>query len=169
MELVLGVVGDFWTPRAAQQALWVVTRMTPRKSAELFKRVGKHDALEEQSRSAPAEHLPELVASPPCSLLRFLGAQLLHPPALRGARVPLQKAIRLAGRFSVLALCGQRFDPHHFRLGNELAAGKVARVAAEKGERVVGHPEIERTSRGVERGDFGGKGRVVSVGRRRPS
>ena len=40
MELALGVVGDFWTPRAAQQALWVVTQMTPRKAEELFERVG---------------------------------------------------------------------------------------------------------------------------------
>ena len=40
MELTVGVIGDFWTPRAAQQALWVVTQMTPKKSAELFKRVG---------------------------------------------------------------------------------------------------------------------------------
>ena len=40
MELTLGIVGDFWTPRAAQQALWVVSQMTPKKSEELFKRVG---------------------------------------------------------------------------------------------------------------------------------
>jgi hypothetical protein len=40
MELTLGVIGDFWTPRAAQQALWVVTPMTPKKGAELFGRVG---------------------------------------------------------------------------------------------------------------------------------
>jgi hypothetical protein len=40
MELTLGIVGDFWTPRAAQQALWVVTQMTPRKAEELFQRVG---------------------------------------------------------------------------------------------------------------------------------
>jgi hypothetical protein len=40
MELTLGIIGDFWTPRAAQQALWVVTQMTPKKSAELFERVG---------------------------------------------------------------------------------------------------------------------------------
>ena len=40
MELTLGMVGDFWTPRAAQQALWVVTQMTPKKGAELFRRVG---------------------------------------------------------------------------------------------------------------------------------
>ena len=40
MELALGIIGDFWTPRAAHQALWVVTQMTPRKSAELFGRIG---------------------------------------------------------------------------------------------------------------------------------
>jgi hypothetical protein len=40
MELTLGIVGGFWTPRAAQQALWVVTQMTPQKSAELFERAG---------------------------------------------------------------------------------------------------------------------------------
>jgi len=40
MELTLGVVGGFWTPRAAQQALWVVAQMTPKKAEELFERVG---------------------------------------------------------------------------------------------------------------------------------
>lgn len=40
MELTLGIVGDFWTPRAAQQALWVVTQMTPKKAEELLKRMG---------------------------------------------------------------------------------------------------------------------------------
>jgi hypothetical protein len=43
MELTIGVVGDFWTPRAAQQALWVVAQMTPKKSVELFERVGNMD------------------------------------------------------------------------------------------------------------------------------
>ena len=40
MELALGIIGDFWTPRAAQQALWVATQITPKKGAELFERVG---------------------------------------------------------------------------------------------------------------------------------
>lgn len=40
MELTVGVIGDFWTPRAAQQALWVATQMTPKKGEELFERVG---------------------------------------------------------------------------------------------------------------------------------
>jgi hypothetical protein len=34
------VVGDFWTPRAAQQSLWDTTQVTPKKGAELFERVG---------------------------------------------------------------------------------------------------------------------------------
>ncbi len=57
MELTLGVIGDFWTPRAAQQALWVVTQMTPKKSAELFERVGNMTP----SKSS-LDRLPKLVA-----------------------------------------------------------------------------------------------------------
>ena len=34
------VVEGFWTPRAAEQAAWVVTQMTPQKSEDLFERVG---------------------------------------------------------------------------------------------------------------------------------
>jgi hypothetical protein len=57
MELQLGIVGDFWTPRAAQQALWVVAQMTPKKSAELFERVGNMDP----SKSS-IDRLPKLIA-----------------------------------------------------------------------------------------------------------
>ncbi|HYX63222.1 MAG TPA: hypothetical protein VE935_03270 [Burkholderiales bacterium] len=57
MELTLGVVGGFWTPRAAQQALWVVTQMTPQKSAELFKRAGNMTP----SKSS-LQRLPTIVA-----------------------------------------------------------------------------------------------------------
>jgi hypothetical protein len=57
MELTLGVVGDFWTPRAAQQALWVVTQMTPKKGAELFERVGNMTP----SKSS-LDRLPKLVS-----------------------------------------------------------------------------------------------------------
>lgn len=57
MELQLGIVGDFWTPRAAQQALWVVTQMTPKKSAELFERVGNMTP----SKSS-IDRLPKLIA-----------------------------------------------------------------------------------------------------------
>jgi hypothetical protein len=57
MELTLGIVGDFWTPRAAQQALWVVTQMTPQKGAELFERAGNMTP----SKSS-LQRLPSLVA-----------------------------------------------------------------------------------------------------------
>jgi hypothetical protein len=57
MELALGIVGDFWTPRAAQQALWVVTQMTPQKGAELFERAGNMSP----SKSS-LQRLPSLVA-----------------------------------------------------------------------------------------------------------
>lgn len=36
----LGIVEGFWTQRAAEQASWVVTQMTPQKAEELFERVG---------------------------------------------------------------------------------------------------------------------------------
>ncbi len=39
----LGIVEGYWTQRAAQQASWVVTQMTPRGAAELFARVGNMD------------------------------------------------------------------------------------------------------------------------------
>jgi len=57
MELTIGVIGDFWTPRAAQQALWVVSQMTPQKSAELFERVGNM----KPSKSS-LDRLPKLVS-----------------------------------------------------------------------------------------------------------
>jgi hypothetical protein len=40
LDLRLGIVEGFWTQRAAEQASWVVTQMTPQKAAELFERVG---------------------------------------------------------------------------------------------------------------------------------
>jgi hypothetical protein len=43
MDLKLGIVEGFWTQRAAEQASWVVTQMTPQKAEELFGRVGNMD------------------------------------------------------------------------------------------------------------------------------
>lgn len=57
MELTIGVVGGFWTPRAAEQALWVVTQMTPKKGAELFERVGNMGP----SKSS-LDRLPKIIA-----------------------------------------------------------------------------------------------------------
>lgn len=43
MDKRIGIVEGFWTPRAAEQAAWVVTQMTPQKAEELFERVGNMD------------------------------------------------------------------------------------------------------------------------------
>jgi len=43
LDLRLGIVEGFWTQRAAQQASWVVTQMTPQRAEELFERVGNMD------------------------------------------------------------------------------------------------------------------------------
>lgn len=40
LDLKLGIVEGFWTQRAAQQASWVVTQMTPKNAEQLFARVG---------------------------------------------------------------------------------------------------------------------------------
>lgn len=40
LDLRLGIIEGFWTTRAAEQAAWVVTQMTPKHAEELFERVG---------------------------------------------------------------------------------------------------------------------------------
>lgn len=40
LDRKLGIVEGFWTTRAAEQASWVVTQMTPQKAEALFARVG---------------------------------------------------------------------------------------------------------------------------------
>jgi hypothetical protein len=40
LDLRLGIVEGYWTQRAAEQASWVVTQMTPQKAEKLFARVG---------------------------------------------------------------------------------------------------------------------------------
>jgi|HigsolmetaAR202D_1030399.scaffolds.fasta_scaffold13729_2 hypothetical protein len=40
LDLRLGIVEGFWTTRAAEQASWVVTQMTPKAAESLFERVG---------------------------------------------------------------------------------------------------------------------------------
>jgi hypothetical protein len=57
MERRLGLIGDFWTEKAAHQALWVVTQMTPQKAAEAFERLG-HMAPSKSS----LDRLPKLVS-----------------------------------------------------------------------------------------------------------
>jgi hypothetical protein len=57
LELKMGIVGGFWTPKAAQQALWVVTQMTPGKAEELFNRLGNMDP----SKSS-LDRLPKVIS-----------------------------------------------------------------------------------------------------------
>ena len=40
MELRAGIVEGYWTPRAAQQAAWVVAHLVPQEGEELFGRMG---------------------------------------------------------------------------------------------------------------------------------
>ena len=40
LEKRLGIIDGFWTPKAAREALWMVTQMVPAKAAEALKRVG---------------------------------------------------------------------------------------------------------------------------------
>lgn len=40
MELRAGIVEGYWTPRAAQQAAWVVAHLVPQEGEELFARMG---------------------------------------------------------------------------------------------------------------------------------
>jgi hypothetical protein len=78
MELTLGIVGDFWTPRAAQQALWVATQMTPAKGEELFERVGNMTP----SKSS-IDRLPKVIAE------RWEGDRKAFERALReGLEIP---------------------------------------------------------------------------------
>ena len=97
MELTMGVVGGFWTPRAAEQALWVVSQMTPGKVEELFKRVGN---------MAPSKssigRLPKEVSE------RWEGSRADFEEALRAGLVVPENAVSIAVSIDgVLAPFGQ--------------------------------------------------------------
>jgi hypothetical protein len=81
MELTLGVVGDFWTPRAAQQALWVVTQMTPKKGAELFERLSHRRQVAKISRPCRGPSVARRRAWP--ALRSPLGTRAIGPSRRR--------------------------------------------------------------------------------------
>lgn len=85
MELRLGVVGGFWTERAAKQALWTVAQMTPQKAAEAFARIGSM----EPSKSS-LDRLPKLVGE------RWEASREEHEAALRDAMVVPEGAVSVA-------------------------------------------------------------------------
>jgi hypothetical protein len=78
MDKRIGIVEGMWTPRAAEQAAWVVTQMTPQKAEELFERVGNMepskssldrlpkaiDAVWEANREAHEQVLREALVVP---------------------------------------------------------------------------------------------------------
>jgi hypothetical protein len=76
MELRLGIVGEFWTDRAAKTATWVVAQMTPQKAEELFERVGGMTP----SKSS-LDRLPKIVSD------RWEDGREEHEAALRDALV----------------------------------------------------------------------------------
>lgn len=76
MELRLGIVGEFWTTKAAKIALWVVAQMTPQKAEALFERVGGMTP----SKSS-LDRLPKLLSE------RWEQDREAHEAALRDAIV----------------------------------------------------------------------------------
>ncbi|MBK6514528.1 MAG: hypothetical protein IPG04_10525 [Polyangiaceae bacterium] len=55
LDLRLGIVEGFWTQRAAEQASWVVTQMTPQRAEELFERVGNMEPSKSSLDRLPRE------------------------------------------------------------------------------------------------------------------
>lgn len=85
MELRLGIVGEFWTPKAAKTALWVVAQMTPQKAEELFERTGGMAP----SKSS-LDRLPKLVSE------EWERDREAHEAALRDALVIPAGAVSVA-------------------------------------------------------------------------
>ena len=123
MELTIGVVGGFWTPRAAQQALWVVTQMTSKKAEELFARVGNMDP----SKSS-IDRLPKLVSE-----------------SWESDRAHLEKALRAGlqvpeGAVSIAVSLDGALAP----MADDVTARRVdaAATGAPAGKRPVGYREV---------------------------
>lgn len=82
MEMKAGIIGGFWTPRAARQAAWVVSQMTPQTAEELFARIGHM----EPSKSS-LDRLPKLLAE------RWNDDRKGFEEALRDAMVVPEEAV----------------------------------------------------------------------------
>jgi len=85
VELRLGIIGDFWTRKAAKQALWVVAQMTPQKAAEAFERVGSM-----QPSKSSLDRLPKLVSE------EWEAEREVHEAALRDALVVPEGTVSIA-------------------------------------------------------------------------
>jgi len=85
MELRLGIVGEFWSQKAAKAALWVVAQMTPQKAEELFKRTGSMTP----SKSS-LDRLPKIVSED------WEANRESYETALRDALVVPKEAVSVA-------------------------------------------------------------------------
>lgn len=85
MELRLGIVEDFWTRKAAKQAVWVVAQMTPQKAEEAFARVGSM-----QPSKSSLDRLPKLVSE------QWEADREAHEAALRDALVVPEGTVSIA-------------------------------------------------------------------------
>lgn len=85
MDVRLGIVEGMWTPRAAEQACWVVTQMVPQKAEELFERVGNMSP----SKSS-LDRLPKAVGD------RWEADRLTNEQVLREAIVVPEGATTIA-------------------------------------------------------------------------
>lgn len=90
------IVEGFWTQRAAEQASWVVTQMTPQKAEDLFGRVGNM----EPSKSS-LDRLPKAIGE------RWEAGREAYEQVLREAIVVPDEAYSIAVSLDgVLALTG---------------------------------------------------------------
>jgi hypothetical protein len=84
VERRLGII-DFWTPKAAKQALWAVAQMTPQKAAEAFEKLGSM----EPSKSS-LDRLPKKLSEV------WEASREEHEAALRDALVVPDGAVSVA-------------------------------------------------------------------------
>jgi hypothetical protein len=122
LERRLGII-DFWTPRAAKQALWVVSQLVPTKAEELFEKVGNM----EPSKSS-LDRLPRKLSK------RWEADREQLEATLRGSLVIPDEAVTVAVSLDGVLAPMENTDPVATR-----------RRAAEKGRLCngpVGYKEI---------------------------
>ena len=98
MELRVGIMGGFWTPEAAKQAVWVVAQMTPGLGEELFQRVGNMTPSKSSLDRLP-KHISERWEEDRRALEQQLRSTLVVPQdavsvalSLDGVLVPMKDA-----------------------------------------------------------------------------
>lgn len=118
MDLKLGIVEGYWTPRAAEQAAWVVTQLTPAKAEQLFNRVG--DMAPSKSS---LDRLPKALSD------RWEGQRLEHEQVLREALEVPEGATSIAVSLDGVLAPMEGTDPVAKRV-KTAANGKIAKGPA---------------------------------------